>query len=244
MLKKSPPFVFKIVTLCLLFISMAGTVYAQGSDFPETSDEYFAKAKIEGNKNQNFERAAAYCEKALELAPLDMDIKEYLGKCYMELGELEKARITLLDVLQKSPRRTDARHYLLNIETQSKRYSSAVCYANELLEITPYSKTLWMRKIGLYNLMDNRVEANRLTKRLYQIFPQDEEIRIMYNNVLMEDALKNNKEGDLTGAVQQYKEALKVNKYDAELYLNLINLYMKLGNTAEALNTADMGTKK
>ncbi|NDI99908.1 tetratricopeptide repeat protein [Flavobacterium sp. LaA7.5] len=239
--KKSPPLIFKFIFACLLFISTAGTVYSQESDFPKTSDEYFKKAKLEGNKNQNFKRAAAYCEKALELAPLDMDIKEYLGKCYMEIGELEKARITLLEVLQKSPRRTDARHYLLNIETQTKRYSSAVCYANELLEITPYSKTLWMRKIGLYNLMDNRVEANRETKRLYQIFPQDEEIRTMYNNVLKEDALKNNKEGDLASAVQQYQEALKVTKNDAELYLNLINLYLKLGNTTEALNTADMG---
>ena len=239
--KKLAPFTLKFIFTCILFLNIVGNAFAQENDFPETSDEYYAKAKLEGKKNNNFERAAAYCEKALELAPLDMDIKEYLGKCYMEIGELEKARITLLEVLQKSPRRTDARHYLLNIETQTERYSSAVCYANELLEITPYSKTLWMRKISLYNLMDNRVEANRQTKRLYQIFPQDEDIIMMYNNVLKEDALKNNKEGDLTGAVQQYKEALKVNKNDADLYLSLINLYLKLGNTAEALNTADMG---
>ncbi|KAF2512478.1 tetratricopeptide repeat protein [Flavobacterium arcticum] len=239
--KKSPQLILKFTIAFVLFISTLGTAFAQGNDFPETSDEYFAKAKLEGKKNNNFERATAYCEKALELAPLDMDIKEYLGKCYMEIGELEKARITLLEVLEKSPRRTDARHYLLNIETQTERYSSAVCYANELLEITPYSKTLWMRKVNLYNLMDNRVEANRETKRLYQIFPEDEEVRIMYNNVLKEDALKNNKEGDLTSAVQQYKEALKVTKNDPDLYLNLINLYLKLGNTTEALNTADMG---
>lgn len=227
--------------ICILFMGMPSAACAQVLDAPNTSDEYFAKAKAEVKNNNNFARATVYCERALELAPLDMDIKEYLGKCYLETGQLEKARVTLLEVLQKSPRRTDARHYLLNIETQTKRYSSAVCYANELLEITPYSKTLWMRKINLYNLMDNEVEANRETIRLYQIYPEDEEIKTMYNNVLKENARKDNKEGDLTSAVKHYQEALKATKNDPELYLNLINLYLKLGNTAEALNTADMG---
>lgn len=209
--------------------------YAQGSD------EYFKMAKEVVKEKGNFAKAAEYCEKALDLAPLDMDIKEYLGKCYMELGRLEEARIVLLDVLQHSPRRTDARHYLINIETQTERYASAVCYVNELLEITPYSKTLWRRKINLYNLMDNRVEANREIRRLYQIFPNDPEIKQMFNNVLKEDALKMNKDGDLNNAVKQYQSALMVTKDDEEMYLNLINLYLKLGNTNEALNTADMG---
>ncbi|GGB64754.1 hypothetical protein GCM10007424_00820 [Flavobacterium suaedae] len=225
----------KYIVVCVLLLGFASTAYSQ------TSDEYFQMAKREGKQKGNFAAAAEYCEKALELAPLDMDIKEYLGKCYLELGRLEEARITLLDVLQRSPRRTDARHYLINIETQTERYASAICYVNELLEITPYSKTLWMRKINLYNLDDNKVEANRETKRLYQIFPQDEEIRQMYHNVLMEDALKKSKAGDLTGAAKQYQAALKVSKYNSDLYLGLINLYIKLGNTNEALNTADMG---
>lgn len=225
----------KYIVVCVILVGIASTAYSQ------TSDEYFQMAKREGKQKGNFAAAAEYCEKALELAPLDMDIKEYLGKCYLELGRLEEARITLLDVLQRSPRRTDSRHYLINIETQTERYASAICYVNELLEITPYSKTLWMRKINLYNLDDNKVEANRETKRLYQIFPQDEEIKQMYHNVLMEDALKKSKAGDLTGAAKQYQAALKVSKYDSDLYLGLINLYIKLGNTNEALNTADMG---
>lgn len=220
---------------CITLLVMCSMAYAQGSD------EYFKMAKEVVKEKGNFAKAAEYCEKALDLAPLDMDIKEYLGKCYMELGRLEEARIVLLDVLQHSPRRTDARHYLINIETQTERYASAVCYVNELLEITPYSKTLWRRKVNLYNLMDNRVEANREIRRLYQIFPNDPEIKQMFNNVLKEDALKMNKDGDLNNAVKQYQSALMVTKDDEEMYLNLINLYLKLGNTNEALNTADMG---
>lgn len=181
--------------ICIfLFISFgAHFSFAQRS----TSDELFTLAKIEGNQKGNFEKAANYCEQALKIAPLDMDIKEYLGKSYMELGQLDKARITLLDVLDKSPKRVDARHYLVNIETQTQRYSSAVCYVNELLEITPYSKTLWMKKINLYSLMDNQIEAHRATKRLYHVFPEDEEVRQMYNNILKEEAQRLSKSQEI-----------------------------------------------
>lgn len=228
----------RALILTMLFITLlSGSAYAQ--DY--SSDDYFAMAKKEGNEKNNFKKAAEYCEKASELAPHDMDIQEYLGKCYMELGHLDKARIVLLEVLQKSPKRVDSRHYLLNIDIQQKRYASAVCYANELLEITPYSKTLWFRKIDLYHLMDNTIEANRETRRLYQIFPEDEEIRRMYNNVLKDDARRMNKTGDITNAVKQYEDALRINKRDQESYLNLINLYIRSGNFQSALATADRG---
>jgi YaiO family outer membrane protein len=235
MFKYTTTIVTKIFVALLLLVSVQG--FAQEL----TAEQHFALAKKEGKEKNNFAKAAIHCEKALAITPLDMDIKEYLGKCYMETGRLDKARITLLEVLDKSPRRVDARHYLLNIEAQSKRYSSAVCYANELLEITPYSKTLWMRKINLYNLMNNTVEANRETKRLYQIFPDDKEIRAMYNSVLTEDAVKMNKGGNLSGAASQYEEALKVNTKDPELYLNLMNLQIKMGEYPAAISTADKG---
>lgn len=236
---RNPSFFRIICLVAALFVTaFFQATYAQGDDL--SSDDYFVLAKNEGKK-QNFGKATEYCEKASELAPLDMDIREYLGKCYMETGRLEKARIVLQDVLVKSPRRVDARHYLLNIEIQTKRYSSAVCYANELLEITPYSKTLWMRKINLYNMMNNRMEANRETKRLFQIYPEDKEVREMYNNVLREDAVKMTRGGDVAGAVKQYEEALKVSKYDAQLYLDLMNAQLKMGNSAAALSTADRG---
>ena len=133
---------FRKGLLLFFFVLFFNQIQAQFS----TPEEYFKLAKIEGNEKGNFAKAADNCEKALKITPLDMDIKEYLGKCYMELGQLEKARITLLDVIVKSPRRVDARKYLLNIETQTERYSSAVCYANELLEQTPFDKTLWKKK--------------------------------------------------------------------------------------------------
>ncbi|WP_199117937.1 tetratricopeptide repeat protein [Pedobacter sp. ASV28] len=230
---------FKWIAISIFSLLVIGNLSAQDSS-QDSSDEYFTLARAEGSKG-NFAKAASYCEKGLKKSPLDMDIKEYLGKCYMELGQLEKARTTLLDVLKQSPRRVDARHYLINIETQSKRYYSAVCYANELLEITPYSKALWLKKISLYHLMDNRVEANRSAKRLYQIFPDDIEVKDMYNNILKDDAVRLAKGKNLESAVDQYEKILDFSATDTEAYLNLINAYIKLGNYSAALSVADRG---
>ncbi|RWW91765.1 tetratricopeptide repeat protein [Flavobacterium cerinum] len=225
----------KFLTFTVLLCLLSHTTYSQTI----SSEKYYEKAKTEGNKN-NFKKAVEYSEKALRLSPQDMDIKEYLGKCYMETGRLDDARVTLLEVLEVSPNREDSKYYLMNIETLSKRYSSAVCYANELLEISPYNKKIWIKKISLYSLLDNRVEADRSTKRLYQIFPQDKQIKAMYNNMLKGDAAKMSKD-DLANAAKQYEKALEVNTKDPELYLNLINVYLKLGNFPAALNTADRG---
>ncbi|MDQ8005134.1 MAG: tetratricopeptide repeat protein [Pedobacter sp.] len=226
---------FKYFVMSTIFLLLISNLSAQDS-----SDEYFTMARVAGSKG-NFAKAATYAEKGLKKSPLDMDIKEYLGKCYMELGQLDKARFTLLEVLKESPRRVDARHYLINIETQTKRYYSAVCYANELLEITPYSKGLWLRKIQLYSLMQNYVEANRSAKRLYQIFPEDNEIKSLYNNILREEVTRLNKSKDLPSSVDQFEKIIEIAPTDPEGYLNLINAYTKMGNYSAALSIADRG---
>ncbi len=226
---------FKFFVMGIFSLLLITNLSAQDS-----SDEYFTMARIAGSKG-NFAKAASYCEKGLKKSPLDMDIKEYLGKCYMELGQLDKARFTLIEVLKESPRRVDARHYLINIETQTKRYYSAVCYANELLEITPYSKGLWLRKVQLYSLMQNYVEANRSAKRLYQIFPEDNEIKSLYNNILKEEVNRLNKSKDFPSSVDQFEKIIEISPTDPEGYLNLINAYIKMGNYSAALSIADRG---
>jgi YaiO family outer membrane protein len=223
--------------LLVLFLMLATIGWGQKLN----TDELFAEAR-KAALEENFAKAADYCEKALEKNPLNMDVKELLGKCYMELGRTQDARITLLQVLEVSPKRVDARHYLLNIETKSERYSSAVCYANELLEITPYSKTLWMKKVGLYRLMNNDVEANRAIKRLYHIFPEDNEVNDMYRNSLKESALNLSKKQDNLAVVKKYEEVLNLNNLDAETYLKLINIQIKLGNYNAALQAAEKGS--
>ncbi|ALM47538.1 hypothetical protein AMR72_00670 [Flavobacterium psychrophilum] len=220
-----------IFTICFF-----GNAYSQ----EPTATQYYALAKKESAK-KNFAKATSYSEKALKKAPKNMDIKEYLGKCYMDTKKFDMARLTLLEVLKENPKRTDSRYYLINIESQTKRYYSAVCYVNEILEVKPYDKELWIKKINLYNLMGDTVESDRQLRRLYQIFPEDNEIKAIYTNTLKENAGKHNKKGDVDDAAKQYEDALAINKKDVESYLGLINVYTKAGNYQGALSTADKG---
>ena len=226
----------RYIHIIIFILCFTAGGYAQELSAPE----YYALAKKEG-RNKNFEKAAKYCEQALKEEPNNMDYKEFLGKCYMETQRLNLARITLQEVLKESPKRTDARHYLINIESQTKRYSSAVCYVNELLEVQPYNKDLWIKKINFYELMGDTVESDRQLKRLYQIFPEDKEVKAMYTSTLKESAIKQSKSGDIVSSAKQYEEALIVNKKDAESYISLINVYNKAGNYQDALSTADKG---
>ena len=228
---------FKGYIYSIVFL-LAFAVSGYGQD--DEAVRYFKLARKEA-KNNNFGKAAEYCEKALKEEPENMDVKELLGRCYMETKRINAARVTLLEVLKKSPKRTDARYYLINIETQTKRYSSAICYVNELLEVKPYDKELWMKRISLYQLMGDTVEADRQLQRLYQIFPEDSTVKAMYTNTLKENAVRQAKKGNVESSAKQYEDVLAVNKKDAESYLNLINVYNRSGNYQAALATADKG---
>lgn len=225
----------KLKTLVIglgLMMGSISMVYAQ-ADL-----DYYQMARAEGKKN-NFAKATTYCLEGLKQSPSDLDLKEYLGKCYLETGKLDQARMTLLDVLRKSPDRDDSRRYLITIESLSKRHASAICYVNELLETNPYDKDLWLKKVGLYRELHNNVEAEKSISRLLQIFPNDKNVQTAYQTIIKENASNSVKKENLEEAVMQYQQALLTAKRDPEMYDNLINTQIKLGNYSEALNSTN-----
>ena len=66
---------------------------------------------------------------------------------------------------------------MVDVEDDSKHYSSAICYINELLEFQPYDRDLWRRKISLYRKLHNNVEADAALERLARIYPNDSLVR-------------------------------------------------------------------
>jgi|GEM_PF-1601888 len=208
------------------------------SVYAQSDADYYQLAREAGKKN-NFAKATEYCLTGLKKTPMDMDLKEYLGKCYLETGKLDQARITLLDVLRKSPDRDDARRYMITIESLAKRNASAICYVNELLETNPYDKDLWLKKVNLYRELHNNVEAEKSISRLLQIFPNDPGVRNTYQTIVKENASTSLKKENLEEAAMQYQNALLTSKRDPEMFDNLINTQIKLGDYHEALNSTN-----
>nr|WP_298993708.1 tetratricopeptide repeat protein [uncultured Polaribacter sp.] len=200
----------------------------------ESSDEFFEEAKKEV-ADQNFTRAAKLSWRGLQLAPEDLDLKTLLGRSNMALGRYDTARYVLKQVYLKRRKDIDVLKYLVNIEQTTKRYSDAICFVNELLEITPYSRGWWLRKVNIYKEMGNFQEAERALKRLYQIYPEDTEIQRDYNYIMLGDGVDAVKNKRYDEANEVYKTVIDNDPTNKQAYIGLVRNELLKGNPEYAL---------
>jgi tetratricopeptide (TPR) repeat protein len=160
----------------LLFTSFHITISAQTVKDPDGSVELANQVK-NLYKAGNWEAGKKLVDEGMKKYPKESDLKMLSGRYYHHQKQYDKARYELKKSLEWNTKNVDAKQILVNVEQESKRYSSAICYVNELLEVNPYWKGLWNRKIELYELQGNTVEANRLRKRLSHIYPKDSKVQ-------------------------------------------------------------------
>lgn len=233
-LKLNPP-LFKMKFKYKFIIFFVSLFYQTNfSQVYDSSDLYFEEAKKD-IAEQNFSRAARLSLRGLKLSPNDLDLKTLLGKANMQLGRYDTARWVLKEVYDKRKKDPDVLAYLVTIEQTTKRYSDAICFVNELLEIAPYSRVWWKRKINIYNEMGNFQEAERALKRLYQIYPEDTEIKNDYNYIMLGDGVDavKNKKYDVANNV--YKTVIDNDPTNRQAYLGIVRNELLKGNPEEAL---------
>ena len=188
----------------ILIVILLSQLNLQAQEIYDSSDLYFEEAKA-SIANENFTRAAKLSWRGLQLAPEDLDLKTLLGAANLQLGRYDTARWVLRQVYEKRRKNTDILKYLVNIEQTTQRYSDAICFVNELLEITPYSRGWHMREIAIYKEMGNYEEAERALKRIYQIYPNDSQLKEEYNYIMIGD-------GDEAIKSKNYEEASEIYK--------------------------------
>jgi tetratricopeptide (TPR) repeat protein len=220
-------FIYIFVVICLSQLKSYSQVY-------DSSDLYFEEAKKD-LKEENFTKAAKMSWRGLQISPQDLDLKTVLGKANLELGRYDTARYVLKQVYDKRRKDIAILQYLVNIEQTTKRYSDAICFVNELLEITPYSKNWWLRKITIYKEMGNFEEAERSLKRLYQLYPEDTDIKDQFNYIRLSDANNALKDKNYEGSSQIYKTIIDENPDNKEAYLGIIRNELAKGNPEAAL---------
>lgn len=219
----------------LLAFSLASSFsYAQTKSVEQDKGDYVTLANKEFN-NGKWETGKSILDKGIVENPNDSDLHMLLGKYYHHLKQYDKARYELNKAIEITPENIDAKHILVNVETETKRYSSAICYVNEILEVSPYLKSLWKKKIHLYELQGNQVEADRLRKRLFQIYPNDQELKKDYTYSIEVEASKNRISGDIDKAISLNKELVKNSPDNLQYHLVLINDFIKGGDTPNAL---------
>ncbi|MGL4582909.1 MAG: tetratricopeptide repeat protein, partial [Flavobacterium sp.] len=229
---------------CLRFVlalSLASTVgYAQKTTSLNDKDNYVTAVSKQFNKG-DWEGGKSTLDKGIKEYPNDSDLRMMLGKYYHHSKQYDKARYELSKAIEITPTNTDAKQIMVNVEIETKRYSSAICYVNEILEANPYLKSLWKKKIELYLLQGNEVEANRLKKRLYQIYPTDGDLKKEYVYSIETEANQSRKSGDYDKSIELGRKLIQESSSDAQYYLTVINDYLKAGDKQSALSFTERG---
>lgn len=226
----------------MLFLFVTG-VYAFNNIFTDdiqTPDYYASHARSLFERGK-WAEGKQYVDEGLKYYPETNDLNELNGRYYFHQKDYDNARYFLIVAVRDNPENVRAKQMLVNVEEQTGNYSSAICYVNELLEINPYWQGLWRKKIGLFRLQGNDVEADRLLKRLHQIYPNDSAVQNDYAYSLEEKYTRLKKKGDRTSAIESLYELIEARPYSQAYYLDLTNLLLQQGNTEEALSIAGRG---
>lgn len=229
----------RILSLVLMLgLFCAGNSYGIGKD---KKVEQYEKSVKDLFVDDRWEEGMKILREGLRLYPESSELNGLAGSYYYQLKDYDNARYYLVRAVKDTPDNVNAKSLLVNVEEETGNYSSAICYVNELLEVTPYWPGLWKRKIGLYRRQGNNIEADRLLKRLVQIYPNDTTIRQDYLDRLEENYLRERKAGDKVAAIEALQELLANDKSQEVYYLDLTNLLLQQGSPESALQVASEG---
>lgn len=155
----------------------------------------------------------------------------------------ELARFYLIKSLELDEKNLNSRRLLLKIETETKHYSSAIVYCNELLEETPYNEHLWRTKIDLYRKLGNNQEADRLLERLLTIYPEDNQLRkdVVERKLML--AKQQRDKGDYRSMEESLRQLIELEHDSASHYKALFNLLYRNGRLEEAAEIAENGAQ-
>lgn len=222
-----------VMLFCFVF-NLSKTSYAQraGTTVERNKDAQEINALYEQGR---WEEGKKRAEEEVRKKPRNSDMRMLLGKYYLHHKQYDKARYELVKSLEYAPANVDAKHMLVTVETETQRYSSAICYINELLEVNPYWKGLWRKKIELYRITDNHVEADRLLKRISQIYPEDSELQADKTYIMQERSRASMKSGNIDESIEIGKKLVEEHPDKVETYMTVIDNYIKAGDHNNAL---------
>lgn len=225
--------------LALLCVALAPIAHAQQKVLEIERDDFKKVSQL--FKQGRWAEGKPILNRLLRENPLDGDVRFLAGKYHNNFKNYDSARYELQKALELNKQDVDSRALLMNVEISTNRYSSAICYINELLETTPYEKTLWLKKIELYNRQGNTSVANDMLRRLIQIYPEDRTLKQMFSDRESTQAVEAKNQGDIGKAIEISESLLRENMGDANTYMTLSNYYLQYGNNESALYTAERG---
>lgn len=239
----------KLIYLLPLLCCLLATPCQADSLPPEGTTAYYDLGVRNCFKAGDWAGGKRLLDEGIKKYPQMSAMNELMGKYYLHqatssidsASNYDKARYYLIRAISIDEKNTQARYLMLQVETDTKEYSSAIVYCNDLLEENPYNEDLWRKKIDLYRKLGNNAEADRLLERLATIYPSDDQLRkdmVDRKEIL---AKQQKESGDTHGQEQTLRELLKLDPTNPEYYNTLTNLLYRAGKLSEAAEMAHQG---
>lgn len=206
-----------------------------------TLPEEYARTVQDCFAEQQWDEGKAVLDEGLAKYPQASNLHYLMGKYLYREQDYDRSRYHLIKAVDLNYDNVDAKKLLVDVEETTHNYSSAICYVNELLEVQPYWRGLWRRKIELYRKQGNNVEADRLLKRINQIYPQDTVLRRDLVYQMEVKYLAQKRGGERKQAIATLEELLKTVPDNEQYYLDIINLCLQEGQREEALAWTSRG---
>lgn len=236
-------FLWMMLIVSLLSLGGVYEVSAQSKKPEEYHPSTYYSSRAQDYEESNaWEAAKREIDEGLELYPDDPELRYLNGRYYYYAQrDLPKSRYNLVKAIQESDHHWGARRVLIDVEDDSKHYSSAICYINELLEQQPYDRDLWRRKIYLFNKMGNKVEADAALERLARIYPNDTVVRREVNQTHRDNWNSRLTTSTLAERIRSLEGWIDTDPENLDYYMELSDLFIKSGDYEKAMNSVKRG---
>ena len=191
----------------------------------------------------DYPQVAAFYELKGQHILHDIETGQGTAKTAGRAKSYELARYYLIKSIEMDEKNLNSRRLMLRIETETKHYSSAIVYCNELLEETPYNEHLWRTKIDLYRKLGNDPEADRLLERLLNIYHDDVKLRKDVVERKLVQAKNQRNRGDYRGMEESLRQLIELERDSASHYNALFSLLYRNGRLEEAAELAERGAQ-
>lgn len=172
---------------------------------------------------------------------LVVDVKTAHAKNLMSIDDYDGAREEYRTILRLQPNNWDALNGMINLESGTQRYDSALYYADLALLYYPDNRELLLKKSSVLESQKRYTDAYLITGNLRERYPYNSKIKQAYIEQRLASGIELNKQEKYDSALVEFNEVLAVSPRDSNALNYTCNILIEKQRYDSALNTANRG---
>lgn len=170
---------------------------------------------------------------------LAIDIKTANGRKMMQIDDYDGAREEFTTVLEIQPTNADALNGLINLESATAHYDTALHYVNLALEPDSTDRELLLKKSSILEARKEYIAAYTITGDLRERYPYNTKIRQAHIDLLLASGREYNKSEKFDSALIEFNKVLEIAPRDSNALSLSANSLLALNDDDSALNVTN-----